>query len=419
MKTSKAHVEYWRNAIRKQKLSRKEWERSGRTRNWEAYVQFRGRREWFNLGTPAKEAAATKARDLFLFLRVSGWDDTLRRYKPEMFRALEQPTLGEYLASVSQSVNIRPSTLKSYEGKLRNLVAGISDLDEVKGRFDARSGGNRAWRDTVDAIRLSKITVPAVNAWKKATLAKAEDSPVARARACRTINSTLRNSKSLFTKRILAQLPFKLSEPLPFDGVDFEKVSKPRYKSRIDGLALLEAARGELKDSLPELYKIVLLALCLGLRRREIDGLEWSQFDFAKSVLRVETNHYTDLKTDASEAEIDMNPVLCEELKQFRETSFSTFVISAPVMNRKVQPWDYRCDALFQDLVSWLRNHGVTDDKPLHTLRKEFGSTINAKYGIYAASVALRHSSLAVTRDHYVDKKQPICFPMERTKGAV
>jgi hypothetical protein len=41
----------------------------------------------------------------------------------------------------------------------------------------------------------------------------------------------------------------------------------------------------------------------------------------------------------------------------------------------------------------------------LHTLRKEFGSKINDAHGIYAASRALRHADIAITSQHYLDKK--------------
>ena len=43
---------------------------------------------------------------------------------------------------------------------------------------------------------------------------------------------------------------------------------------------------------------------------------------------------------------------------------------------------------------------------PLHTLRKEYGSQINARYGLTAASEMLRHADVAVTAAHYVENKQ-------------
>jgi hypothetical protein len=38
-------------------------------------------------------------------------------------------------------------------------------------------------------------------------------------------------------------------------------------------------------------------------------------------------------------------------------------------------------------------------------LRKEFGSQINALYGIHAASRALRHADIAVTNQFYADSQ--------------
>jgi hypothetical protein len=49
---------------------------------------------------------------------------------------------------------------------------------------------------------------------------------------------------------------------------------------------------------------------------------------------------------------------------------------------------------------------GVISRTPLHTLRKEFGSQINARYGLFAASSMLRHSDIATTVGHYIEGKQ-------------
>ncbi len=48
----------------------------------------------------------------------------------------------------------------------------------------------------------------------------------------------------------------------------------------------------------------------------------------------------------------------------------------------------------------------MTAIKPLHELRKEFGSQLCAKYGIYAASRMLRHADIRVTAQHYLDTKE-------------
>jgi len=55
---------------------------------------------------------------------------------------------------------------------------------------------------------------------------------------------------------------------------------------------------------------------------------------------------------------------------------------------------------------------GVTAVKPLHELRKEFGSQLCAKYGIYAASRMLRLADIAITAQHYLDQKERVTFGM-------
>jgi hypothetical protein len=55
-----------------------------------------------------------------------------------------------------------------------------------------------------------------------------------------------------------------------------------------------------------------------------------------------------------------------------------------------------------------LQKKGVTDRKPLHSLRKEYGSQVCDRHGIYAASRALRHASVTITAAHYLDKKSRV-----------
>ncbi len=54
----------------------------------------------------------------------------------------------------------------------------------------------------------------------------------------------------------------------------------------------------------------------------------------------------------------------------------------------------------------------MTAIKPLHELRKEFGSQVCAKYGIFAASRMLRHADIAITAQHYLDQKERVTIGM-------
>ncbi|HEY0792438.1 MAG TPA: hypothetical protein VGD78_15350 [Chthoniobacterales bacterium] len=62
--------------------------------------------------------------------------------------------------------------------------------------------------------------------------------------------------------------------------------------------------------------------------------------------------------------------------------------------------------SLFEDLIAWLRRKGVNATNPLHALRKEFGSQINAQHRLYAAKEALRHADIQTTAAHCLDRKQ-------------
>jgi hypothetical protein len=59
-------------------------------------------------------------------------------------------------------------------------------------------------------------------------------------------------------------------------------------------------------------------------------------------------------------------------------------------------------------VLAWLRAHGLRSPKPLHELRREFGSRINQHYGIHAASRALRHVDIRIANDYYVDSRSRV-----------
>jgi hypothetical protein len=55
-----------------------------------------------------------------------------------------------------------------------------------------------------------------------------------------------------------------------------------------------------------------------------------------------------------------------------------------------------------------LRANGIDSHSPIHDLRKMFGSAINDKFGLNAASLALRHSDVGITAPHYVSKRDGV-----------
>jgi hypothetical protein len=61
---------------------------------------------------------------------------------------------------------------------------------------------------------------------------------------------------------------------------------------------------------------------------------------------------------------------------------------------------------VFDRVTAWLKEHGVSACKPLHALRKEYGSLINAKYDLVTAKELLRHSSVAITAAHNFENRK-------------
>jgi integrase len=417
----KTHQDYWQSRLKK-----RSYESGGKTieiSTWQVRLTHLGREGWFNLDTANKTAAAAKARDIYLHLITHGWTETNTKYKPGLEVAKDGCNVGEFLAQVKAVSGLKPVTFEIYAKKFRSLVAGVFKLHGGKGKFDYVNGGRKSWLARVHAVRLDKLTPDKVNAWRVSYLKAASGNPLKHKHAHITANSILRAGKSLFSPKILKLLSLRLPQPLPFEGVENPKVPKSRYQSEINPALLLQQARRELAeaegDDAPdkrEMFKIIVLALGAGLRRDEIDTLQWRHVLWQRNLIRVETTEHGGTKSAESQADVDVDPALLALLKEYLPTpgKGSPFVIQSAI---RPQPnaasyHHYRCDRLFGKVIEWLRSKGITARNALHSLRKEFGSQVCAQGGIYAASLALRHASIQVTCDFYTDKRKAVVFPM-------
>ena len=141
-----------------------------------------------------------------------------------------------------------------------------------------------------------------------------------------------------------------------------------------------------------------------GLRKKEIDLLEWTSFRWEGNVIRIEATRYFHPKSEDSIADLPVDREVMELFRSYYERAKGPFVIKSrpPPLPSKPQQY-YRCEATFEEVNVWLRKHGVNGSKPLHTLRKEYGSLLTRSYGIHAASRALRHADFRTTSEHYSD----------------
>lgn len=422
----KDHADYWRGKLRKRRYSDGNG-RSVEVPELQVRLFLAGKESWFNLGTANQAAAAVKARDIYVHLRAHGWESTLARFKPKAAEKLDV-TVGDFLDEVKAVSSLKPVTFEIYARKFRSLVARVFKVEGGATKHDYVNGGHREWLAKVRAIRLDKLTPEKVNEWKVRELKAASGNPLRLKHAQVTVRSILLSSKALFAPEIRKHLTLRLPSPLPFQEVELPSVGKSRYKSEINPALLLQQARRELAEGWqgegqplsprPELFKIVLLALGAGLRRDEIDTLQWTQIQWHRTAITVETTEHGGTKSADSEADVEVDPGLLEILRGYLPPlgRGTPFVIASPIQPRPEATTyhHYRCDRLFKELVVWLRGKGITARNALHSLRKEFGSQICAQGGIFAASLALRHSSINLTRDYYVDKKQPSVFPIAK-----
>ena len=386
---------------------------------WHAEIQHAGRRERVSLGTNERGEASRKAAALFKAITAQGWDVALADFAPDRAKQAAGPplTVGEFLqrASAAITANVSPRTLKEYQGAVRHVVALTCGLHGDDTRKDYVTGGAQAWRDRIDRVKLVKLTSERIQAAINRKITAARGNPLVERRTRTTAASMLRSAKALFTAGIASMKAQAPHNPLADVKVGKAKGKNaaPKYRSTIDAGELLRAASTELKECDPESYKALLLALGAGLRRAEIDSLKWQSLDAAKGIVRVTTTDSFAPKSEDSDADVFVDAAVLTELDAFRASAKGLFILESPIAPRPQATYAHtRAKLTFQRLTKWLRDHGVTSQKPLHELRKEFGSIVNALAGIHAASSQLRHSQIGTTSRFYADSRRKIAPPI-------
>lgn len=414
---SKTDQRYWMQRVFKNTWSQKNERRE--TTEWCLKIAYKGRRETVSLRTPNKDAAAARAAEFYRTLTTQGWSAAIEPYKGKE----EKPTpprtvstVGEVLREVAGVIPFRASTFGNYAHALRRITAEIGGIDSGKSKFDAHSGGRSTWISAVDALSLSLLTPTAIQQWR-VKFETAATNPLEARRAQVSAASYIRNARSLFTEKCLTatQGLLVLPDPVPFSGIKLRRIRNP-YQSKINAPALLKEAGEDLEGdpNRRNQWLIFVLALLLGLRKREIDTLLWRSVDLKKKLLTIEATEHFQPKTEESAAVLDLAPQLASLLRETKKTAQTGFILDVP--GRVGRPNDrtyYRAAADFDALNVWLRSKGVTALKPLHELRKEAGALVADNNGIYAASLLLRHSDIKTTTETYAAKKSIITTGLE------
>jgi integrase len=377
-----------------------------------------GRRMTLTLGTPSQNEAAELAREMYVYLNANGWPAFLAKYRstePPSSTPSSSPlpakkneiTVGQFLAAVRAESDLSVKTFDSYAGRFRYIVAELCDIKGTRKKYDYRKGGARHWAEKIEAIPLADVTPEKIRAWKKLFIHQAGRDEVARRRAVVSCNSYLRQARALFSRhKVLDKLrSIQLPAVLPFEGIVLERRTDTKfYGCGVDALELARAAVDELSCERSEELKAFLLAITLGLRRKEADTLEWQSFDFIAGTLRIMPTAWYGLKTHESAAVLPVEPEILELFRGWRAKATGPFVLESGRAPKAVLYQHYRCEETFKALLGWLREKGVQGNKPIHQLRKLYGSALADLHGIHAASSGLRHADLRTTSEFYADR---------------
>ena len=398
-------------------------------------IQYRGRRATFTLGVADKIGAAAKAKQIYLALITEGWEATLANFRPDYAPTPKEElvTVGRYIEAARAASGVGARTFEDYARSFRRMVADINRIESeltlepkkvgkrgrkpkpkvINTKFAAISGRRKLWLSEIEAVPLSDITPDAIGRWITDYVTRAAGDPAKQRAAKISANSYLRQARSLFGRKVLKHVSksLVLPETLPFEGIEPLPRVSMRYHSKVDPEELLRTAAKELEGNTNkrEAFKILVLALCAGLRAGEIDALRWENVDFRLGLVRVETSAYFKPKAETSIGAIELEPEIVELLRGWHGKARSEFVIESDRPFRQSLSYVRRraCDQ-FKALTTWLRANGVDGKRPVHTLRKEFGSLVAKRFGLHAASLALRHADIKTTASFYLDRKERV-----------
>ena len=368
--------------------------------------------------TPNQAQSAELARDWFVYLSANGWDAFQAKYRNSATSLprtgthgpinMSGVTVGDFLSAVRAESDLGHKTFDDYARCLRFIISEIRALGKSRTRHDYRNGGRKAWVVAIDAMPLEELTPDKIRGWKKNYVAKAGHDELKRRRYTVSCNSYLRRARALFSKaKVVDKLrSVKLPAVLPFDGVELEPRTDTKfYGAGVEPVALMRAAVDELAGDRAEQLKAFLLGITLGLRRREMDLLEWQSFDFVAGTLRIMPTKWYKLKTNESASELPVEPEILELFRGYRARASGEFVIESECLPKVNDYQHYRCEEVFAALLGWLREKGVQGNKPLHQMRKIYGSALADLHGLHAASSGLRHADIRTTSAFYADRR--------------
>jgi integrase len=309
--------------------------------NWSVRFQHQGKRTCRSLDTPDYRLAQQRARQMVTSVRQHGWTSATGLSGNQGKLSLAD-LLDRYQRS-ALSRGLRPRSIASAQKDLRRVAREIG-----------------AWR-------LADLTPAALQGWIRESRVK----PI-------SLRSVLKNAACVFSRPSLQSMEMPGVEN-PFARLVRPKVDREPFSApaRVWITQLLRQGIDELTGD-PRLAFV--LALGAGLRWGEIVSLTWEdvradrvQIAAAKAKgRRARVVPIGELVRRVLDSARGQGPLLSGDAKEAHKT-----------------------------LCVWLKQCGVKDAKPVHYLRKCFGSMAVADHGIFIASKLLGHSNISLTASTY------------------
>ncbi|MDB6064061.1 MAG: hypothetical protein JWR26_269 [Pedosphaera sp.] len=380
-------------------------------------VMVKGRRRQFSTGESTKATAKDKARSILADLKSRGMVEAVALHSRRVDEIPSDPTFDEF-TKLYEKVMLSTEYPPAFPTRSR-YVKGLNFMGRALRINRIRSLTPEKIKGFISDYQADGLAEGRLSGSVKTSL-----------------NSILRNCASLFSKAALAGYKdHGLVLANPVAGLKLRRVEikgfsplKPEVLQAVWQNAVLlrdgdpkatpppKPKKGEAIDRWkepdwikphPEAYLLLILELGLGLRRHESDKAQkdWFFEDAdGRTYLEVKETPFFTPKSKERRV-IPVAKVLYDTLKlHFRDDNL--FVV--PGRQPKIyapgkQPKNivYRCDMHHRALASWLRLQGITDEKPCHVLRKQFGSYVATAFGLYHAQKFLGHSSPKVTSDYY------------------
>lgn len=410
------------------------------SRYYSVRLMVGGKRRRFSTGETSLKIAQSKAAAIVADIKSQGFEVATKLHSKRRDEIPVEPTIEEFCSIYRQSILTMdsPPTKITSERYARCLIrvctgAGVRRISGL----DAAA----VERFKVKYLKASfpMATGPASTGMRKkvvgAAQEKGRETKWGRVRTeagvRTTLNGILRNAAAIFSQSLLASYQMKgLKLGNPFAGTKLKRVPikahQPFARELIDRIwqsaeklkygdpdAPAPAADAGYREDAaidfrkPHLraYILLLLELGLGLRRNEADKAEWSwaiQMQDDRRFFRVQESEGFMPKSKQSRV-IPIDPVIWDSLVATK--CDDRYIVPAPERKAKKRGGStsavYRCENAHRVLVAWLRKMGVTDPKPCHALRKEFGSYVATQFSLFHAQKLLGHSSPVVTSAYY------------------